>query len=125
VVKRNVMLYLDDELVKQLQANGKNISQLVNEYLAWLVSKDLGGERKRIQELEAEIAELRKKERELAHIRALTKVIQPYVEYYKNKGADFWQKNPERERHFFEESARKLGLTPQEIEGWVKGAKRE
>jgi len=123
MVKRNVMLYLDDELVNRLKNSGKNVSQLVNEYLAWLCSQVETDEKKRIKELETEIQELRLKERKLAQIKSLTKILEPYISYYKNKGAEYWKKNPQQEKRFFEESARKLGLTPQEIEGWVKGAR--
>ena len=118
-MKKPTTLYLDAEVVEALRKQGVNISEVVNRYLRAILCRD--SEVARIQQ---QIWELEAQLREVAAREILLAKLEPYVEYYKKMEARGWKGLEGGKQRWLEESARRLGLTPGELEAYCKGARK-
>jgi hypothetical protein len=127
--KRHVTLTIDASLHDLVKSKTDNVSQLVEDLLrAWISHEDERAKREaellaQIQKLEAELRDLRAQYSKKAALQVLLDKMAPWVEFYKKMEAKKWSGRPELKQQFLEDTARKFGLTPGEVEAICQGAR--
>jgi len=118
MTKQPTTLYLDREVVEELRRRGLNLSEVVNRYLHALLG--LGSKTAQIQ---AQIWELQKQLLQAAREELLELQLAEHVACYKKLEAKGWAGVPGGKQKFLEDTARKFGLTPGEVEAICQGAR--